>query len=120
MFIATAYAASAASPDGGMSAIFSFGPLVLIVVVFYFILIRPQQQQAKTQKTRLAAIRRGDRVVTGGGIIGQVAKAAEGAEEIEVDLAPNLRVTVLRSTISSVLTEKQPEAKPAEAKKAAK
>lgn len=122
MFIATAHAAAAAaSPAGGLSAIFSFGPLVLIVVVFYFILIRPQQQQAKTQKVRLAAIRRGDRVVTGGGIIGQVAKATEGAEEIEVDLAPNLRVTVLRSTISSVLSEtKQGDAKPAEIKKIAK
>ncbi|HEX7390461.1 MAG TPA: preprotein translocase subunit YajC [Acidiphilium sp.] len=118
MFIATAYAASSASSDGGLSSILSFGPLVLIVIVFYFILIRPQQQQAKTQKARLKAIRRGDKVVTGGGIVGQVAKAADGSEEIEVDIAPNLRVTVLRHTISSVLGEpRQPEAKSAEIKK---
>ncbi|HQT83522.1 MULTISPECIES: preprotein translocase subunit YajC [Acidiphilium] len=120
MFIATAYAADAAPAAGGMSAIFSFAPLVLIVIVFYFILIRPQQQQAKALKGRLAGIRRGDKVVTGGGFIGQVAKAVDGAEEIEVDIAPNVRVTVLRSTISTVLTETKPDAKIAEVKKPAK
>lgn len=106
MFIATAHAAgAAASTSDSMSAIFNFAPLVLIVIVFYFILIRPQQQQAKAKKTRLSTIRRGDKVVTGGGLVGQVAKATEGAEEIEIDIAPNVRVTVLRSTISSVLGE---------------
>ncbi|ABQ30394.1 preprotein translocase subunit YajC [Acidiphilium cryptum] len=118
MFIATAYAAASSSPSGAMAAVINFAPLVLIVIVFYFILIRPQQQQAKTQKARLAAIRRGDKVVTGGGIVGQVAKALDGAEEIEVDIAPNVRITVLRSTISSVLTDSKPaETKPAEPKK---
>ncbi|MHB1302425.1 MAG: preprotein translocase subunit YajC [Acidiphilium sp.] len=115
MFIATAQAAADASAGGStLSSLVQFGPLVLIVIVFYFILIRPQQKQAKTQKARLASIRRGDKVVTGGGIIGQVVKALEGSEEVEVDLAPNVRVTVLRSTITSVLSE----AKPAEVKKA--
>jgi preprotein translocase subunit YajC len=120
MFIATAYAADASAASGGMSAIFSFAPLVLIVIVFYFILIRPQQQQAKNLKGRLAAIRRGDKVVTGGGFIGQVAKAVDGAEEIEVDIAPNVRVTVLRSTISTVLTETKGDANVVVAKKAGK
>lgn len=118
MFIATAYAATSDATSGGMAALVNFAPLVLIVIVFYFILIRPQQQQAKALKSRLAAVRRGDKVVTGGGFIGQVAKAQDGAEEIEVDIAPNVRVTVLRSTISSVLSESKPaEAKPADPKK---
>jgi preprotein translocase subunit YajC len=118
MFIATAYAAASSSPSGTMAAVINFAPLVLIVIVFYFILIRPQQQQAKTQKARLAAIRRGDKVVTGGGIVGQVVKALDGAEEIEVDIAPNVRITVLRSTISNVLTDSKPaETKAAEPKK---
>ncbi|MGC9269401.1 preprotein translocase subunit YajC [Acidiphilium sp.] len=120
MFIATAYAADAPAASSSMSAIFSFAPLVLIVIVFYFILIRPQQQQAKALKLKLSAIRRGDKVVTGGGFIGQVAKAVDGAEEIEVDIAPNVRVTVLRSTISTVLSETKPDTKIAEVKKAAK
>lgn len=118
MFIATAYAATQDAAAGGMEALVNFAPLVLIVIVFYFLLIRPQQQQAKAQKARLAAIRRGDKVVTGGGVLGQVVKAQEGVEEIEVDIAPNVRITVLRSTISSVLTERTAtEAKPTDAKK---
>ena len=106
MFIASAYAATAATnaQGGSLGAVINFAPIILIVVVFYFILIRPQQQQQKALRTNLAAIRRGDRVVTGGGIIGTVQKAAEGATEIEVEIAPNTRVVVLRSTISSVLS----------------
>ncbi len=105
MFIATAYAAdAAANTGGGMSALINFAPIILIVVVFYFILIRPQQQQQKTLRSRLSLIKRGDRVVTGGGIIGIVQKAADAATEIEVEIAPNVRVMVLRSTITTVLT----------------
>lgn len=113
MFIATAYAAAATTDaqGGGLAALINFAPIILIVVVFYFILIRPQQQQQKTLRTRLAAIKRGDRVVTGGGIIGTVQKAADAATEVEVEIAPNIRVTVLRSTITSVLSAA--EAKPA-------
>lgn len=121
MFIATAYAATQDTASGGMEALVNFAPLVLIVIVFYFLLIRPQQQQAKAQKARLSAIRRGDKVVTGGGILGQVVKALESSEEIEVDIAPNVRITVLRSTISSVLSEAKPvETKPADPKAAKK
>jgi preprotein translocase subunit YajC len=105
MFIATAYAAdTAANTGGGMSALINFAPIILIVVVFYFILIRPQQQQQKTLRSRLSVIKRGDRVVTGGGIIGIVQKAADAATEIEVEIAPSVRVMVLRSTITTVLS----------------
>lgn len=125
MLIASAYAAGAANDasGGGISALINFAPIILIVVVFYFILIRPQQQQQKTLRTRLAAIRRGDRVVTGGGIIGIVQKAPDGAAEIEVEIAPNVRVAVLRSTITTVMEGAEAKAaavKPPEAKKPAK
>lgn len=105
MFIASAYAASAAADasGGGMSTLINFAPIVLIVVVFYFILIRPQQQQQKTLRSRLSQIKRGDRVVTGGGIIGTVQRATEASTEVEVEIAPNVRVAVLRSTITTVL-----------------
>jgi preprotein translocase subunit YajC len=94
----------AAATDSTLATLINFGPIVLIILVFYFLLIRPQQTAQKSLKARLAAIRRGDKVVTAGGIIAEVAKAPEGAEEIEVDLAPNMRVTILRSTITTVLT----------------
>ena len=90
-------------------ALIQFLPLVLIFVVFYFLLIRPQQRKAKDHKTMLDALRRGDRVVTGGGIIGTVARV-ENPEEVTVDIADGVRVRVLRSTISSVLAKPDPAA----------
>ena len=89
-----------------------FLPLVLIFVVFYFLLIRPQQQKQKENRQMISALKRGDRVVTGGGIIGTVQRVPMVADkdgkqvtssEIEVEIAPNIRVTVLRDTISSVV-----------------
>jgi len=88
-------------------ALIQFLPIVLIFVVFYFLLIRPQQRKAKDHKTMLDALRRGDRVVTGGGIIGTVARV-ENPEEVTVDIADGVRV--LRSTISSVLAKPDPAA----------
>lgn len=107
MFISAAYAqtvSGAASHGGSLASLMQYAPLVLIVVVFYFLLIRPQQKQQKQLKARLSAIKRGDKVVTSGGIIGLVKKAADGATEIDVEIAPNITVSVVRSTISTVLT----------------
>jgi len=85
-----------------------FLPLILIFGVFYFILIRPQQQRQKEMRNMLGQLKRGDRVVTGGGIVGVVQrvppdKDGKPASEIEVEIAPNIRVTVMRETISSVI-----------------
>nr|WP_240319252.1 preprotein translocase subunit YajC [Acidibrevibacterium fodinaquatile] len=82
-----------------------FAPLVLIFGVFYFLLIRPQQQRQKELKRALAALKRGDRVVTAGGIVATVQKLREGSNEVEVEIAPNVRVLVLRETISTVLQQ---------------
>ena len=100
MLISPAYAQDAAGLLGGVT---QFLPLVLIFGVFYFLLIRPQQTRAKEMKAMLAALRRGDRVVTAGGILGTVQRVKEGSDEIEVDIAPNVRVTVVRDTITTVL-----------------
>src|SRR5215469_12116506 len=107
MLISTAYAQGAGILDN--QGALQFLPLVLIFVVFYFLLIRPQQRKAKDHKTMLDALRRGDRVVTGGGIIGTVARV-ENPEEVTVDIADGVRVRVLRSTISSVLAKPDPAA----------
>jgi preprotein translocase subunit YajC len=108
--IAPAYAQT---PDGGLltgSPLGQFLPLILIFVAFYFIMIRPQQQQQNALKAKLAAVKKGDRVLTAGGIIGTVQKARDGAPEIEVEIAPNVRVVVMRDTLTNVLTAGAPAA----------
>jgi preprotein translocase subunit YajC len=111
MLISAAYAQGTGITGifDNQSALIQFLPLVLIFVVFYFLLIRPQQRKAKDHKTMLDALRRGDRVVTGGGIIGTVARV-ENPEEVTVDIADGVRVRVLRSTITSVLAKPDPVA----------
>jgi preprotein translocase subunit YajC len=107
MLISPAYAQGTGLFD--QSALVQFLPLVLIFVVFYFLLIRPQQKKQKDHRTMLDALRRGDRIVTGGGILGTVSKVVS-PEEVEVDIAPNVRVRVLRSTITSVVAKPDPAA----------
>ena len=107
MLITPAYAQGLGFADP--QAMMQFLPLVLIFVVFYFLLIRPQQKRAKEHKTMLGNLRRGDRVVTGGGIIGTVAKVV-GEEEVAVDIAENVRVRIVRSTITTVLAKTEPVA----------
>jgi len=108
MLITPAYA-QAAGGAGGSDMLVQIAPLALIFVVFYFFLIRPQQQKAKQQRSMLDAIRRGDRVVTGGGIIGTVSKVINN-DEVQVDIADNVRVRVVRSTITQVLAKTEPVA----------
>ena len=108
MLISTAYAQGAGFLDS-QGALVQFLPLVLIFVVFYFLLIRPQQRKARELRTTLDALRRGDRVVTGGGIIGTVVRA-DSPEEVVVDIAEGVRVRVVRSTITSVLAKPNPAA----------
>jgi len=106
MFISPAYAqAAGGSPDTMTTFIL---PMALIFVVFYFFMIRPQQQKQKQLKTMLDALRRGDRVVTAGGLIGTIAKV-EGDEAL-VDIADNVRVRVVRSTITTVMSKPEPVA----------
>lgn len=100
MFISPAYAQDAA---GLLGPAVQFLPLILIFGVFYFLLIRPQQTRQREVKASLAAIRRGDRVITAGGILATVQRVKEGSDEVEVEIAPNVRVIVLRDTISSVV-----------------
>ncbi len=107
MLISPAYAQEV---SGMLGSATQFLPLVLIFGVFYFLLIRPQQQRQKQMKTMLSALKRGDRVVTAGGILGTVQRVppdrdGKPSNEVEVEIAPNLRVTVVRDTISSVVRQ---------------
>jgi preprotein translocase subunit YajC len=111
MLISTAYAQGTGLSGlfDNQGALIQFLPLVLIFAVFYFLLIRPQQRKAREQRATLDALRRGDRVVTGGGIIGTIVRV-DSPEEVVVDIADGVRVRVIRSTISSVLAKPDPAA----------
>jgi preprotein translocase subunit YajC len=101
MFITEAWAQAGAG--GGSDFLVQLFPLVLIFVVFYFLLIRPQQAKVRQQKEMLAGVKRGDRVVTGGGIIGLVTKVISDSE-LQVELAEGVRVRVIKQTITDILT----------------
>ena len=98
MFITPAYAQSAGGGDFFVSLI----PIFLMLVIFYFLVLRPQQQRIKAHQEMVANIKRGDSVVTSGGILGKVTRAKDGEGEIEVEIAENTRIKVIRSTISEV------------------
>ena len=93
-----------------MNGLESFIPIILIFVIMYFLLIRPQQKKIKEHKNMVDNLRRGDQVLTQGGIIGKITKVKEG-EEIEVELARDVKVSVIRSTIVNVLSKTEPAKK---------
>jgi preprotein translocase subunit YajC len=105
MLISPAYAQAAGG--GGESALVSLLPLVLIFVVFYFLLIRPQQKKMKQHRAMVDALRRGDKVVTGGGLIGTVTKVLSDTE-VQLELAENVRVRVMRHSIQEVMSKTEP------------
>ena len=102
MLISEAWA-QAAGGAGGSDFLVQLFPLVLIFIVFYFLLIRPQQAKMRQQREMLAGVKRGDRVVTGGGIIGLVTKVI-GDNELQVELAEGVRVRIIKQTITDIVT----------------
>lgn len=104
MLISPAYAQAAGGAGGGIEA---FLPLILIFVVFYFLMIRPQQKRAKEHKVMLGALRRGDDVLTNGGILGKVTKV-DSDTEVSVEIAKDVVVKVRREMIASVISKTEP------------
>jgi preprotein translocase subunit YajC len=105
MFATPAFA-QAAGGGGAAGGLISFAPILLIFVIMYFLMIRPQQKKVKEHRAMVEALRRGDQVVTSGGLIGKVVKVNDG--EIEVELAPNVKVRVVKSTITQVTSKTEP------------
>jgi len=105
MLISPAYAQTAAGGGGG-DIFLQLMPLILIFVVFYFLLIRPQQKKIKDHRNMVEALRRGDKVVTAGGVLGTVTKVQDN--ELQVEVAEGVRVRVVRSTVSEVLSKTEP------------
>ncbi|MGI9450108.1 MAG: preprotein translocase subunit YajC [Geminicoccaceae bacterium] len=111
MFIKEAFAQTAGA--GGGDFLFSMLPLILIFVVFYFLLIRPQQQKMKSHRAMVAAVKRGDKVLTAGGIYGTVVKVEDADDIAVVEIAKDVRVRVARQTISDVIDKTAQIGKPA-------
>lgn len=100
--------ASAAAPSGGAGFFFQLLPLLFIFIIFYVLMIRPQQRRMKEHQATIAAVKKGDQVVTAGGVRGKVTKVSD--DEVEVEIAQGVKVRIVKSTLSHVL---KPSAKPA-------
>jgi len=107
ILISTAAAQDAASPTStGLSGLV---PIILMIPIFYFLIIRPQQQQRKKHQAMVDGVKRGDTVVTSGGLVGKVTKASSDPE-IQVEIADGVQVTVMRGTLADVRAKTEPAA----------
>lgn len=106
-----AWAADAAAAAGPMANIAQFVPLVLIFIVFYFLLIRPQQKKAKEHQVYLTNLKKGDKIITGGGIHGQIVGLTETVVTLEI--AENVRIKINRSAIAGSATDAEKQQAPA-------
>ena len=106
MFITPAFAQSGGA--GGGDFFLQLMPILLMIVIFYFLLFRPQQQRMKAHREMVENIRRGDTVVTAGGLIGKVTRVKDDGVEIEVEIAENSRVRVVKQTVAEVRVKGEP------------
>ena len=113
MLISPAYAQAGAAAEPNL--LVTFLPLIAIFAIFYFLMIRPQQRKMKLHREMVANLRRGDKVVTAGGFIGTVAKVHD--DELEVEIAKDVKVRVGRGTISEVVNKSQPRGEKTTAKR---
>ena len=97
---AFAQAAGGAAANSGAAFFFQMVPLLAIFVIFWFLLIRPQQRRMKEHQTKIGAVKKGDTVVTGGGLVGKVTKVED--QHVEIELAPQVRVRAVKATLSDV------------------
>lgn len=107
MFVTAAYAQTAGAAGGAGSAVASFLPLILIFGIMYMLLIRPQQKKMKDLKAMVEAVRRGDQVLTAGGIIGKVVKVGDD-NVLEVEIAEGVKVKIAKHTITQVMSKTEP------------
>ena len=99
--------AAAAAPSGGAAFFIQMAPLLFVFIIFYVLMIRPQQRRAKAHAAAIAAVQKGDEVITAGGIRGKVTKVSD--DEVEVEIAAGTKVKVVKATLSHVLGKSKPE-----------
>jgi preprotein translocase subunit YajC len=109
MFITPAFAQGffGMGANGNSSMIIQFMPLILIIVIMYFLILRPQQRKVKLHQDMIKALRRGDTVVTNGGLVGKVTKVVDD-QQIEIEIADGVRVRHLRASVSEVRAKGEP------------
>jgi preprotein translocase subunit YajC len=105
MFITPAFAQTGGASDAFTGLLV---PMLVMVLIFYFLVIRPQQQRSKMHREMVDKVRRGDTVITSGGFVGKVTKAADNSDEVEVELSDSMRVRVLKSTLMDVRGRGEP------------
>ncbi len=111
LFSSPAYAQAAGGVPAGPGLFESLAPLILIVVIFWFLILRPQNKKMKEHREMVNNVRRGDTVVTAGGLVGKVAKVKDDDAEIEVDFGEGIRMRVVKSTLSDVRVKGEPAKK---------
>ena len=97
-------AAAGSSPNGAVALLINLAPWLIVFVIFYILMLRPQQLRVKEHQASIAAVKKGDEVVTGGGIRGRVTKVSD--DEAEVEISQGVRIRVIKSTLSQVLKSK--------------
>lgn len=110
MFASPAYAqaANAAGPGGLLVALNSYAPFIAVFAIFYFLMIRPQQKRAKDHRALIGAAKKGDEVVTGGGIVGKITRVMD--DELEIEVAPTVKLRVVKGTLMEVRSKTMPAA----------
>ena len=98
MLITPAFAQSGGFAEGGLGLM----PILLVMVIFYFLLIRPQQKRAKQHREMLNTLKRGDKIITNGGITGTIVRVVEDSETVEVEIAKDVKVDVVRAMIADI------------------
>ena len=107
MFVTPAYAQATGTPLGPFGDIGMILPFVLIFVIMYFLILRPQQKRVKAHAEMVKNVRRGDTVVTSGGLVGKVTKVVDD-DQIEVEISDNVRVRQMRSMVADVRAKGEP------------
>ena len=120
MFVSEALAQTAgtAAPASPLGDIGFFVPLILVFIVMWFFMIRPQQKKQKAHQAMIRAAKRGDRIVTSGGLLGVITKANDTDNDVEVEIAKDVKIRVMRHAIADIVNRNPEAAKPA--KEAAK
>ena len=108
MFVTPAFAQAAAPAAGGGAAFAQFIPLILVFLIMYFLIMRPQQKKMKQHRAMIEALKKGDSVITQGGILGKVMAVRD--DEVEVEIAQGVRIRVVRATIAQVVNRAVPAA----------
>lgn len=108
MFVSPAFAQAAGAPAAGGLLNSMLVPMILVFGIMWFFMIRPQQKKAKEDEAMRNALRRGDQVITQGGVIGKVTKVKEGESDVEVEIAKDVKVRIMRASIIQVMNKTEP------------